>query len=283
MTPRVAKVPGSKWRLAEWYVAHLPARPVYLEPYFGSGAVLFNKPRSATEIVSDIDGRVVALFRCLRDRPKELARVVELTPWARGEWEACRCAPDADNDLELARQFLVCSWQSHGLRSLTRSGWRSDGPSGRRGKSVAREWADLPDKIMMVTRRLQGVHIENRPALDMIRRYRGPEVVIFNDSPYPRHSVHGKRDALYRHEMLEPEKHEELLGELLLHPGPVLTCSYRNDLYDGILLGAGWVVVEAQTTAEHGQVRVEALYLNPIAAASRPREQLSFLGEEAFG
>lgn len=224
MTPRVAKVPGSKWRLADWYVAHLPARPVYLEPYFGSGAVLFNKPRSATEIVSDIDGRVVALFRCLRDRPEELARVVELTPWARGEWEACRCAPDADNDLELARQFLVCSWQSHGLRSLTRSGWRHDGPSGRRGKSVAREWADLPDKIMMVTRRLQGVHIENRP---------------------------------------------------------VLTCSYRNDLYDGILLGAGWVV-EAQTTAEHGQIRVEALYLNPIAAASRPREQLFLLGEESF-
>lgn len=277
MTPRVAKVPGSKWRLADWYVAHLPARPVYLEPYFGSGAVLFNKPRSATEIVSDVDGRVVALFKCLRDRPDDLARVVSLTPWARGEWEACRTAPDAVDELELARQFLVSSWQSHGLRSLTRSGWRHDGPSGRRGKSVAREWADLPEKILMVTRRLQGVHIENRPALDMLRRYRGPEVVVFDDPPYPRLSVHGERDALYRHEMLEPDQHEEHLAELLLHPGPVLTCSYRNDLYDGTLLGAGWMVVEAQTTAEHGQVRVEALYLNPIAAASRPREQLGLL------
>lgn len=68
MTIRVAKVPGSKWRR------------VYLEPYFGSGAMLFAKPRSPTEVVADVDGRVVALFRVLRDRPDELARAVRLTP-----------------------------------------------------------------------------------------------------------------------------------------------------------------------------------------------------------
>lgn len=275
--PRVAKVPGSKWRLVTWYLAHLPARKVYLEPYFGSGAVLFNKPRSPTEIVSDVDGRVVALFKCLRDRPRELARVVKLTPWARGEWQACRAVPDAEDELELARQFLVSSWQSHGLRSLSRSGWRHDGPSGRIGKSVAKEWAALPEKIMRVCDRLAGVHIENRPALDMLRRYRGPQVTIFDDPPYPRKSVHGERDALYRHEMLDEDEHREHLTEALLHPGPFLACSYRNDLYDSMLLGAGWSVAEAITVAEHGQTRVEALYMNRLAAAARPREQLGLL------
>jgi DNA adenine methylase len=336
---RVAKVPGSKWRLVDWYVAHLPAQPVYVEPYFGSGAVLFGKPRSSTEVVSDVDGRVVALFRCLRDRPQDLARVVELTPWAREEWQAVRNAPDADDELELARQFLVASWQSHGLRSLPRSGWRHDGPSGRRGKSVAREWMDLPDKIILAARRLQGVHIENRPALDVIARYRGEEVVLFLDPPYPEESVHGKRDRLYRHEMMRPEDHVEMLTLAREHPGPVLACSYRNDIYDrepgdadprhrpragprppadgrarrapgrpparapragplrprprppgaararggpraalrgaggrlrraGGLLRRGWEVVEAATTAEHGQARVEALYLSPVTLAA---------------
>ncbi len=61
-------------------------------------------------------------------------------------------------------------------------------------------------------------------------------------------------------------------------PGPFLACSYRNDLYDRVLLGNGWSVVEAQTIAEHGQVRVEALYLNPVAAASRPTQQLDLTG-----
>lgn len=280
MSDRVAKVPGSKWRLADWYVAHLPPRPVYLEPYFGSGAVLFTKPRSPTEVVSDVDGRVVALFRCLRDRPNDLARVVGLTPWARAEWQACRAAPDAEDELELARQFLVTSHQSHGLRSLKRSGWRYDGPSGRGGggRSVAREWASLPDRILVVAQRLAGVQIENRPALDVMRLYRSESVTVFFDPPYLRASVHGERDALYRHEMLEPAAHEEALAEALMHPGPLLACSYRNELYDRLLLGAGWSVVEAQTTAEHGQARVEALYLNRIAAASRPTQQLDLGG-----
>lgn len=281
MSTRVAKVPGSKWRLADWYVAHLPARAVYLEPCFGSGAVLFTKPRSPTEVVSDVDGRVVALFRCLRDRPDELARAVALTPWARDEWEDCRTSPETDNELELARRFLVSTHQSHGLRMNGRSGWRHDGPSGRRGRSVAREWADLPARICVATRRLQGVQIESRPALDLLRRYRGPQVVVLFDPPYPRQSIHGARDALYRHEMLDPEDHREHLAEALLHTGPFLACSYRNDVYDEVLLGAGWSVAEAQTLAEHGQTRVEALYLN--REASRQRRQLGLMLADGGG
>lgn len=279
MSERVCKVPGSKWRLADWYVAHLPATAVYLEPYFGSGAILFNKPRSPSEVVNDIDGRVVALFRCLRDRPEELARAVALTPWARDEWEHCRKAPDAKDELELARQFLVASHQSHGLRSLNRSGWRYDGASGRRGGSLAREWASLPDRIMVATRRLQGVHIENRPALELARRYRGANVCIFDDSPYLAESAHGERVDCYRHEMKTVAEHEEKLREWLQHPGPVLSCGYRTELYDDMLLGAGWSVVEVATYAEHSNPRVEALYRNPAALAAR--QQLDLLGDGA--
>lgn len=285
MTIRVAKVPGAKWRLVDWYVAHLPARRVYIEPFFGSGAVLFNKPRAPTEVVSDLDDRVVALFKVLRDRPADLERALRLTPWARAEWEECRRwrldAEDGDGaleDLERARRFLVESWQSHGLRSLSRSGWRHDGPSGRRGRSVAMEWADLPARIEAAARRLQGVHIESRPALDVLARYDGPEVVAFVDPPYPAVTARGKRDRLYRHEMLAADEHAELLAALVQREGPVLACSYRNELYDATLLGGGWSVVEAQTVAEHGNVRREALYLSPAATRDG---QLDLLGGAA--
>lgn len=40
--PRILHYPGSKWSLAEWIVSHMPEHSTYLEPYFGSGAVLFN-------------------------------------------------------------------------------------------------------------------------------------------------------------------------------------------------------------------------------------------------
>lgn len=37
----IMKYPGAKWALAEWIIAHFPPHHSYLEPFFGSGAVLW--------------------------------------------------------------------------------------------------------------------------------------------------------------------------------------------------------------------------------------------------
>lgn len=47
--------PGAKWGMAEQIVSLMPPHRSYLEPFLGSGAVLFNKPPSAIETVNDID------------------------------------------------------------------------------------------------------------------------------------------------------------------------------------------------------------------------------------
>lgn len=288
MSVRVAKVPGSKWTLADWIASHMPRRPVYLDAYLGSAAMLYARPRVLTEIVNDLDDRVVALFRCVRDQPEALARAIRLTPYARSEWQECRRQRDEagpDDDLEKARRFLVASWQSHGGRTGTRSGWRRDGVHvGAHGRSFAAEFADLPARIMAATERLRGVHIENRPAISLLRTYRAPGVLLYLDPPYPAETSQGARDVLYRHEMLDLASHEEMLAEALLHPGPALLSSYRNDLYDRLLLAEGWGVVEHPTRGEHSVERVEALYLNRVTLAELRRErQLDLLGEEARG
>lgn len=58
----IMKYPGSKWSIADWIISHFPEHHSYLEAFFGSGAVLFNKPRSNIETVNDLDGNVVNLF-----------------------------------------------------------------------------------------------------------------------------------------------------------------------------------------------------------------------------
>lgn len=45
----IMKYPGSKWSLAEWIISFFPPHHSYLESFFGSGAVLFNKP--AVELI----------------------------------------------------------------------------------------------------------------------------------------------------------------------------------------------------------------------------------------
>ena len=76
----IIKYPGAKWSLAKWIVGQFPAHHSYLEPFFGSGAVLFNKPRSHIETVNDLDGDVVNFFRWIRDDPERLAKEIYWTP-----------------------------------------------------------------------------------------------------------------------------------------------------------------------------------------------------------
>lgn len=57
------KYPGAKWSYADWIISYIPEHRFYLEPYFGSGAVFFNKPQARYETINDIDGQVVNFFR----------------------------------------------------------------------------------------------------------------------------------------------------------------------------------------------------------------------------
>lgn len=92
----IAKYPGSKWSLADWIINFFPKHHSYLEPFFGSGAILFNKPRSNIETVNDLDNNVVNLFECIRENPKRLASMIHMTPYAREVYE--RAYEEMPND-----------------------------------------------------------------------------------------------------------------------------------------------------------------------------------------
>lgn len=173
---------GGKQQLAERIVALMPAHKVYFEPFAGGAAVLFRKPRAQRETLNDLDGRVVRFWRALRDHPAELAQAVELTPYSRSEWEACKASPDPEDDVEAARRFIV--WVD---QSFSREGTGWSPPSilfDRRGRWQAGVWENLPEKLTAAARRLSGVALENGDALDLIPRYDQPDAVIYCDPPY---------------------------------------------------------------------------------------------------
>ena len=263
---------GSKWSIADWIIGHFPPHDAYVEPFFGSGAVLFCKERSRTELVNDIDDDVVNLFRIIRDRPTELAALVALTPYSRTELldvVAARQGAGDLTDLERARIFLVHKWQTRGgADDRRRPGWRFD-MRGAARKSLAGQWAQLPERIVEVVERLQGVAIEHRPALEVIAlasRGRmfgkpvGQDCLIYADPPY---MLSTRGDRLYAHEMSDQD-HIELLAALELHPGPVLLSGYPNRLYEERL--GHWQRVERSSRNQANTVTTEVLWLNAVAA-----------------
>lgn len=122
----IMKYPGSKWGISNWITSFFPEHHSYLEPYFGSGAVFFNKPRSNIETVNDLDGNVVNLFEWIRKDPERLAREIYYTPYARQVYEeAFNRIPQ--NSLYRAVNFYIRLNMGHGYRTNgERVGWKND-------------------------------------------------------------------------------------------------------------------------------------------------------------
>ncbi len=250
----VLKYPGAKNRLAPWICEYIPQHDVYLEPYFGSGAVFFNKVPARIETLNDLDGNVVNYFQVVREHSEELAAQLEMTPYSRDEYyQACEYDPE-DSEVEQARKFAVRCWMGFGCSNLYRNGFRSS--QQRKSPYTTKEWRNLPERLLEASERLKNAQIENLPAVELIKRYDTPDVFMYVDPPY----LHGTRkNYLYRHEM-EDSEHIELLGVLAKHPGKVLLSGYDNDLYNDML--PGWNKVEKKTQAEAGIPRIETLWMN---------------------
>ena len=222
----IVKYPGSKWGIASWIIEHFPQHHSYLEPFFGSGAVFFNKPPSDIETINDLDGNVVNLFDCIRRDPERLARELYLIPYSREVYDrAFSSAPD--DPFGRAVNFYIRLNMGHGFRTNgEKVGWKND-VVGRERAYAAREWCILPERIMQAAERLRGVQIENMDAIDLIGRFNHSNVLIYCDPPYVLKTRHGKQ---YRCEM-DDKQHERLLDVLEAHAGPVILSGYDSKMY----------------------------------------------------
>lgn len=255
----VLKYPGSKWRLADWIISLMPPHKSYLEPFFGSGAVFFNKRPSRIETINDLDGEIVNLFRCVREWPEELACAVALTPYSREEYERAWSRFKAGGKacgIEDARLTLVRYWQSHGSTSVYKGGWKND-RAGREYAYDVRYWRNLPGWVLDAAERLKDAQIEQTQAVELIRRFKHPDVLIYADPPYV---VSTRKGEQYVVDMVEDRQHIELLEALKEHPGPVILSGYENELYEKHL--QGWVKLHKKALAEGGADRTETVWLN---------------------
>ncbi len=251
----IVKYPGSKWSLADWIINFFPNHHSYLEPFFGSGAILFNKSRSHIETVNDLDGNVVNLFEWIRKAPERLAHEIYYTPYARQVYDNAFSTVPEDS-LGKAINFCIRLNMGHGFRTNgERVGWKND-VQGRERSYASQDWCNLPDKIIKAAERLRGVQIENRPAVELIKRFDYKKVLIYCDPPYMLETRHGKQ---YRCEM-DIEAHEELLDILLRHKGYVVISGYDSGLYNSML--AGWNKFEKDSYTQVMSKKKEIIWMN---------------------
>lgn len=260
---------GGKWRLAPWIISNLPTHRVYVEPFGGGASVLLRKPRAYGEIYNDLDGEIVNLFRVARDRGDELIRLLRLTPFARAEFELSYRRPRSR--IERARRTLVRSFQGFGSAAVCGevSGFRAN--SNRSGTTPAHDWRNYPDALERIIDRLQGVVIEQRDAVEVMRAHDAEDALHYLDPPYVHATRSEKRRNTvtrkeYKHEMADAD-HIELARVLRTLRGAVVLSGYPCDLYRELY--RDWVRVAHVSHADGARARVECLWFNDAAQAGR--------------
>lgn len=282
ITAPVIRYHGAKFRLAPWVLQHFPPHTCYVESFGGAAGVLMQKPRSYAEVYNDLDGDIVSLFRVLQNPAtrSELTERLVLTPYSRAEFELSW--EPSEDQVERARRTVVRAQMGFGSAGATKgvTGFRID--TKRQYGTAQSLWAEYPDSIAEVVRRLAGVLIENRPAIEVITAHDAPTTLHYVDPPY----VHDTRyrgassGRYYRHEMDDTE-HRKLLSVLLELEGMVVLSGYPSELYSELLPDWSCYSTSARISAARGTAsRTECIWLNP-ACVDRVSQIGLDLGERA--
>lgn len=220
---------GGKQRLSSRIVELMPEHMTYCEPYCGSAAVMFRKginpndlkPSSYTEIINDLDGRVINFFRVLQNRQQaeELIYRIDHTPFAVDEHRLAKqlLKQSFVDPVTRAWAWFVCVHTSY--NSTLHGGFKRT----KIGKNDALRYRNKVDLLEQYSTRMRDVLIENVPALECIERWDTPKTLFYVDPPYP-----GRDHGDYI-EGLEQPGFEELIQVLTKCKGVVLLSCYHND------------------------------------------------------
>lgn len=148
----------------------------YCEPFFGGGAVMLARPRSKHEIINDINGDLINLYRQVQAHPDAILRELRLLQNSRSTF--CRFRQQYmqrfTTEIQRAAQYLYCNWFSFSGQGSSFAVSRTRGVSKR----------NLMKKISHMSHRLDKVVIENLDWERCITLYDYPEALFFIDPPY---------------------------------------------------------------------------------------------------
>ena len=167
---------GSKFVLALKTIPLIPPHHRYVEPFAGSAAILFSKPRADEEIISDLDKQKVSALQYLQEAtPEELKTLVEESDWR----------PSRERFREISRAQPRSKREAlYRLLYLDRHGWHA-------AESFPEDYA--PNKhsgphlenLIAAHNRLKGVEILHQDALEVISKYKDdPDAFFYIDPPY---------------------------------------------------------------------------------------------------
>lgn len=170
---------GGKRRLLDAIMQRMPEHTCYVEVFAGGAAVFFAKRPSEVEVINDINGELVNLYRVVQHHLEEFVRQFKWALSSRQvfEWEKAK-APVTMTDIQRAARFYYLQRQAFGGK-VTGQTWgtaTTDSPK----LNLLRLEEDLSQAHL----RLSGVYVENLPWAQIVEKYDRPHTLFYCDPPY---------------------------------------------------------------------------------------------------
>lgn len=171
---------GGKRRLARFILPRFPAHHCYVEPFAGGAALLFlRETPAAVEVMNDIDGELINLFRVLKNHLEEFMRQFKwaLTSRQVFDWNR-KTPPEVLTDIQRAARFYYLQKTCFGAKCV--------GQSFGTSKIVAPRFnlLHMEEDLSAAHLRLARVMIEQLDWVTCIEKYDSPNSFFFMDPPY---------------------------------------------------------------------------------------------------
>lgn len=171
--------PGGKRRLLKSLLSDIPEHQSYVEAFAGGAALLLAKNPASAEVLNDINGELIRLYRCVRHHLDELVRQFRWALVSREMFKWCQLQHvDTLTDIQRAARFYY----------LQRTAWggKVEGQTfGIGAQSPPRlNLLRMEEDLSQAHLRLARVTIECLPWRECIARYDRGGALFFFDPPY---------------------------------------------------------------------------------------------------
>lgn len=169
---------GGKRRLADILIPRFPAHKCYVEVFAGGAALYFLRPPAEVEVINDINGDVVCLYRVVKSHLEEFVRHFKYSLASREMFKWIQdTPPDSLTDIQRAARFFYL--QHHCF------GGKVDGQTwGTATTAPPVNLLRIEEMLSAAHLRLSGTYIERRDWAKCIEQYDRPHTFFYLDPPY---------------------------------------------------------------------------------------------------
>lgn len=170
---------GGKRRLAKHILPLFPAHTCYVEPFCWAAALYFLKTPSKIEVINDINGELVNLYRVVKHHLEEFVRQFKWALVSRQIYKWLQDTPEETlTDIQRAARFYYLQKQAFG-------GKVADHTFGTSTTSAPRfNLLRIEEELSMAHLRLSRTLIEHLDWNQCIERYDRPHTLFYCDPPY---------------------------------------------------------------------------------------------------